>query len=916
MTPFSKPSSRTAPPTSAEPSASPPDWPSLRMSDPDRAPRPRAFPARRADALRTNTRSMTGLPPLLGALLALSCYAVLAACQGLLPSPQPRALALAASQAFEEARAWQRASQILDTEASHAAVTQGLDAGEKSARARARSEALAACDRALSIEPEWVAPWRLKDELLRADLRGLEALEVHLASLAEDAGQAWREYLAARLLSAAAKPRFERAALLDPRLSWAWHGLAFVASTENNPSRAIAHERRALRLARDSYERSYFSAALARYLFAANQSEAALAVLRARLEAPDILEFDAIELSVQTARVELSLLFRPQAREGQQRALELLREHDLTDAEVEQLALELRMLRSSDDRESLELELALASRSGRARDRVRAELLLDQRPTPLALGLLRRSRAALGQSTLGGGALLRGAQFAAGAFQPAVEGWLADLPAAVKDAEQLPADPRLAQVVRSVRELDPTPSVAQLARLGEDLLQAGWYGEARSVASALAAKDLDLALSLDGRAAAGGEWVRSTRRLFYSVDERSGARAARGSARAPRTISALLKAWAPIVARAQRQLGGEVDEDVVARDLLASPRIDYGPFAQVVHPGPLFSAADERAGRGRAGARVGGLAQVLERCGRFAIVGQAMGSDPPDAVLLQRVHVSRERGTHLGRGWSGTIAWCDGTDVRSRAGRLGASIAGAALHEGYWIDIESVRRERDEWLRFEQEFFAVEDGRVARALATRGLPLARLARWSAPDRRNAGVLLGQADRVRLAVLRDRARQAPRDGRGFVALDELIENTAIHEQGHLCDRAYFLPLSEHPVRALKFLASVGMNPSDIAARLEYRAELVALCEARDPRTVLVGILRAAEQSESGITPHARAYAQILGDFLAALEGEYARAPKAWPELSPDHPWVHQLHWLAAERVRSLALVAARREGLVR
>ena len=56
-----------------------------------------------------------------------------------------------------------------------------------------------------------------------------------------------------------------------------------------------------------------------------------------------------------------------------------------------------------------------------------------------------------------------------------------------------------------------------------------------------------------------------------------------------------------------------------------------------------------------------------------------------------------EEGAHLGVPYSGTVAWCEGTEVPSRPARRGARIVGAALHEGYWVDVQGVRRELERW---------------------------------------------------------------------------------------------------------------------------------------------------------------------------------------------------------------------------
>jgi hypothetical protein len=148
----------------------------------------------------------------------------------------------------------------------------------------------------------------------------------------------------------------------------------------------------------------------------------------------------------------------------------------------------------------------------------------------------------------------------------------------------------------------------------------------------------------------------------------------------------------------------------------------------------------------------------------------------------------------------------------------------------------------------------------------------------------------------------------------MTLDELLEVTATHEEGHLCDRTRFLPLARHWPRALALLAKVGFRPAAVAQRLEYRAQLTALCSTSDPRLALVAVLRAAEAGGSDLTPHAAAYRELLSDLLATLDRELERRPRQWPQVDPDHVLAHQLHLLGPEDVRRLATLLARREGL--
>lgn len=871
-----------------------------------------------------------------GLFLALAAVLVPLAC-GTLPAPGPiDPLPPAAEAAFEEARAWARAAPGQgSTEGPSRHAPTGVAGGERAAdpglaRARARS----AAQRALALAPDWVAPQRLLDDLARADLLGLERVESYRAALEESPDDAALLYLLGRLEGPRGAARFERAVRVDPDLAWGHHGRAWVAAQRGDVAGALRHQRLALARARGSAERSLMTSAVARFLVASDDGDDALTLLVERLAEPDVSAVDRVELSVQAAQIELGLLFRPEHARGWERALALLREHDLTDREVEGLVALMRVFRTSDSPGDLEIQQALAARRGPARDRLRAELMLEGRSTPLALGLLRRSR---GDAALtGGGPLLRAARFAAGQFQEAVEVWLADLPEQVVQADGLPRDPALQRVVACSRALPVPPDADALFALGEALIDAGWFREARSVASALAAADLDRGLELEDRAGAGRALIEGLRRLMNGIDQpaRAGGRLASTAAGAridPSDLTVvdsgpvqglddLLGAMAPLVARAQTLLGGEVDDRRIADDLRESPRMRYGPIGSLVHPGPSFSANDQRQGLGRAGEPVPGLAALCARLGRFGLFGELAGEGAPDGALLQRAAVEWRSGELLGAPWSGTVVWCEGTDVPPRAARRGATIAGAALHEGYWLDFDALRADRDQWAAFEREFVdGADPERLARALDARGLLLTAKGREPRRrERRDVGMLLGQSERLRLAVLRDRVAALPPGAeppaRGLVSLDELVTVTGMHEEAHLCDRARFLPLSRHLGRIMGLLIEAGFSPAAVARLLEYRAELVSLAEAPDPRVVLVSILAAVEAGGSA-TPHAAGYRELLADLVATLDRDLAAHPERWPALDSERTLIHQVHRLSGEDVRLLARLLASRKGLV-
>ena len=817
---------------------------------------------------------------------------------------------------------------------AHAKLRESQTASVGGAREEARREA----ERALAAAPDWVAPQRLLDDLLREELLGLEALSAHHQEIDRNPYAANALYLAGRLEGQIGAKRFEKAVLADPELAWGYHGLAWEALRLGRLQDALRHGENALERAHDPWERGFFLAAIARYHTASGSSELAIASLQAALEDPEVQDAQRLELRVHLASVELGQRDRGRAMRGFRRALELIRRESLTDDELERLVERVRMFVIEGGMSLLELQAALAEKRGRLRDRLRGELLLEDTPTPLALGLLESSMREAGELEFGG-TMLRTARFAAGQFSEAIDAWRAGLPRFVLDEKGMPKDERLARVVRSARALETDGLVAAeiaalLTRLGDATVQCGWFREARSVAAQLAAFDLDAALTLEARSLAGLELVQGVRRLLYRVDSESSAGdrtlESRGSIEfSPLAIpegseadtfdisdlNSLIGAMGPLFARANERLGGEADVERMRRSLLDSPRFDYGFIGSLVHPGPLFSHADEGDGLGRVGETVPGLASEMQGIGRFALLGRVAGSKP-DGSVLKAVLLEPRSGEHLGVPWRGTVAWCEGTDVLARAGRRGAALSGAALHEGYWVDIEVIRRDLSSWNRLRERFSRQGmRGRIDTVLATRGVPLDENQRESSRSRRrrrSPGALLGESDRVRLAVLRDRAQGDAFLGR--IQLDDLVEVTATHEEGHLCDRERNLPLARNMTSVFRLLLAGGFSPGGVQRQLEYRAQLVALCEVSDPRIALSDILRAAEGGSS-ITPHANAYAKLLGDLLLYLDRSYAREPESWPELDPGFTFAHQLHWLGPEQVRRIARLLAAKRDLV-
>jgi hypothetical protein len=603
-------------------------------------------------------------------------------------------------------------------------------------------------------------------------------------------------------------------------------------------------------------------------------------------------------------------------REGYDEGLRLLSEEALTEREVAELYALLRAGAASEESRVLELANALARRSSPERDRLRAQSLLESGSPPLALALLERAEAAQGGPEPN--ALLRAARFAAGDGALAVERWLAALPARALAPDGLPRDERLRAVVDAQRASTAAQdSSAARVALGEALTAAGWFKEAREVAGGLAHLDLDAALALDARAVAALSAFAGLRRCLMEVDrERMGAAllADIGHGSSAEPAAALRAARAPVrdldglLERLDQLLAPTRPSGALAH-LVDSPRLSFGFVGELVHPGPRFSRADAQAGLGAQGAPVCGLAADLLALHRFGIFGEMRGSGP-DGALLPLLGLEWRSGTHLGVPWAGSVALCEAADLGPQAARAGADIAGAALHEGYWLDVDALRDEESHWRRLARRYEGTEGvARRTQLLAFGGLAVhANDEETLSRLRREQGTLLGEGERVRLARIAER---------GTPTLDEFIDVAGTHEEGHLCDRTRFLPLSRHWLRALGFLLDCSGSPRRVMERLEYRAQLVALCDAADTRIPLAQVLDAAESGPTaGLTPHSGAYTQLLRDLLATLDRALVRVPHSFPVLDPGRTLAQQLHRLGPEELRELSRRLAHEQGLDR
>ena len=819
-------------------------------------------------------------------ILTLGLVACVAA-----PGPRPVPLAPRASAAFTRARALQAA---------------GVPADSPELREALRL--------AQELEPAWVAPKRLEDDLGVALHREVETLERRRDNLARDRADARSLYLVSRLEGLGGVRAFENVTRLDPSFAWGFHGLAWSLAREGRFREAQAHGERALALARDPWERAFFGLRLASYLEGERRGDAAHQLLESLARELLLEESERGWFACELALFELRQGESGLRRAGYERALDLVRKDVLSAADLERLLDALEASFSPNDPSGVELELALAGKIDASRERRLAQRWLRRSAPTLGRRVLEELDADFAE------VLGRVGAFEHGVHVDAIESWRAALPDQVLDDDGLPLSPSLRGVVLAARSSAQSPGSTALEELGKCLVEAGWFREAMSLAEELARLDIEAAVDLRLRASAGHALLLDLRRTLLAIEDGSEDLSSRVGFRprgeAPRPVEdtdleALLERWRMPTERALLRLDGDA-----SLDLAESPRLEYGMFAELIHPGPIYSETDALAGRGPSGERVPGLAALMARLGRFAIVGQVLGGGGPDGTILRLLHVEERSGEHLGTPWRGTIAWCEGTDLRSRAGRVGARISGAALHEGYWVDVLAVRQELQRWRALRSEFEgAGAEQRVALVLETEGLVLRAPVDLELQRRRERTRLrpgLGEADRVRLAVLRERA--AAGQTLGEMELTELVQGVAVHEQGHLCDRTRFLPLSDNLPKLLLFAARMSFSPSAIQEGLEYRAQLTAMCEVADPRLPLVELLDTLDTDGATSLPHPAAYGALLSDLLELLDRKLENNPERWPALSPDHRLLHQLHRLRPDEVRFLALELARREGL--
>ena len=758
----------------------------------------------------------------------------------------------------------------------------------------ARANLLEATAALVEAEPDWLAPRRLLDDLRRSALLGPWAWAEHDAEW-RSAGDPDAAYLLGRLEDGAASlERFEDAISKEPRHLWAWHGIAWNAGAEQPDGRAARAFLASLQLIEDHHELMSVAMGRVRRLEGHGRYELARQLAEDVLELPgwdaaDRATWRATALRMQlretsgTLELEVDggqMSFRrapdPERAWQLQSALELIgAASDLPDSE----ALVLASVVLSAELEPSRLELLTAlERALEGRTSVLASARRERygkQLDGLVLGAL-VSPGPDGLGSLDDGEYRAALALARGDFGAWLSAWRDRLPDFIR-AAGLEAEEGVWVRPPVAALLHDASLVEDPRRLAATLAEAGWIEAADAIRVRLAPTSEG---ALPGGDAELRDLVGAKREVLAAwarIWQRTGSEEGK--------FTALLEDLALLAVRLE-----------VPHDVSATALERYAGLAGIVLPGPRSAAHVDAP-------RQPGLAAWAFELGRIAQLGYQAGTS--DGTLRSVVALEYVRGEHLGAPYEGTVYWCQGVDVPGSYERAGALIAGAALHPGYWVDLEVVRDMAAEWtLRGAAFAHRLDAARVGAELFPEPPACGRGAEaWRVP-------LLGEGERLALAVQRDR---------GAIRFEQLLEYTAVHEEGHLTDRERFLPLGENWPQVLRFLVESNFSGQRVMERLEYRAELVALCVLEEPRIALAEVLGHVEAGEAGgggTTPHASGYALLLRD-LTALAAERVRGAKGgeWGGLRADAYLRWQWHRIEPAALRELALDLAAAEGLV-
>jgi len=289
------------------------------------------------------------------------------------------------------------------------------------------------------------------------------------------------------------------------------------------------------------------------------------------------------------------------------------------------------------------------------------------------------------------------------------------------------------------------------------------------------------------------------------------------------------------------------------------------------------------------------VVEHFRKFGRYVLVGQRSGKAAEVIVLSLASLAPAATVRTQGRVFRHDVAIGYDRSIRSFVDFQGGTLSGAALPDGVWLDADAARRQ-DHGLR------------AALAIDPTLLPhLDRAAVDPSPPDGIDGVL-ALDETAGLALRLVRRHLARTGGRRWGSFGVL----RAHEFGHVLDLERHLPIAQGLPSTAALVAGEGFALRRVEARLEGRAQLAALCDARDPDLALVDLVAGLPDYERVPEAHARGYRAVVTALLERLLATAA----AHPSIDPTRKLLPQLDRLDPEELRGLGLEVARAGFTVR
>ncbi len=353
---------------------------------------------------------------------------------------------------------------------------------------------------------------------------------------------------------------------------------------------------------------------------------------------------------------------------------------------------------------------------------------------------------------------------------------------------------------------------------------------------------------------------------------------------------AFLRELAEILKRAARgrrpgTLGGFLEEvgrlsrEILGEDVARGSRLrSYFPLGSILDPSP----------------GAGGLPGWFASRGRFAVFGRrTLGS--PDGIVLRTLSRRPIEGEILGRPFRGEVVLGDSREISPSRDGAGGDIAGAAVFDGYFVDLDAVRGRAAEIARLVERH-----GPRREAVFADPLP---------PCPREADLL--SIDEPLALTQKLLLRAEERRPGGWV--ERVLEAVETHESAHLADAASLLPVGSHLPAVIGLLFRAGVSPSGVEAILEARAELATLASCGETEIVLAGMVGAVEFPGSR-DPHAVGYRGVLADLVRRIRARRKAGRDDWPGFRDDRNVYQQLDLVPPAVLREEARALAVEEGL--